>query len=359
MKSNSDANAPFPAPTPPLLPAAVPADLTAALEDLFVRGTPPNTLRAYARDLAYISAWKQAAFAAPLAWPEPENIALRFVLDHARDLTTVPTDDPARKVAETLNAAGLRRGLKAPAPATLDRRIASWRAFHRMRNLANPFEAPLVRAARQKARRAVRHRPAKKSENPVTRVVLEDLLATCEQSFRGVRDRALLTLAWASGGRRRSELSELMREDIDLSEMNDRGLIWLRLVETKTTAVAETPKLVLKGRAAKALAIWVREAGIDDGPLFRAISKSDRVLPRRLSPDGVRHVVKSRLIAAGYPPEFASPHGLRAGFLTQAALDGAPIQAAMRLSLHRSVKQAMAYYDDVDIAENPATDLLG
>jgi hypothetical protein len=31
----------------------------------------------------------------------------------------------------------------------------------------------------------------------------------------------------------------------------------------------------------------------------------------------------------------------------------------MRLSLHRSAAQAQKYYDDVDIAENPAADLLG
>ena len=46
---------------PPALPAPVPADLALGLEDLFVRGTPANTLRAYERDLAYIAAWKQAA----------------------------------------------------------------------------------------------------------------------------------------------------------------------------------------------------------------------------------------------------------------------------------------------------------
>ena len=66
-----------------------------------------------------------------------------------------------------------------------------------------------------------------------------------------------------------------------------------------------------------------------------------------------------RLALAGLPPELASAHGLRSGFLTQAALDGAPLQAAMRLSLHRSPTQAQRYYDDVEIAGNPAADLLG
>lgn len=337
---------------------ALPADLADALDDLFVRGTPANTLRAYERDLAYVTAWKEAAFGAPLTWPESEATALRFVLDHAQDLREAAPDEPARAAADALIAQSLRRGLNAPAPATLDRRIASWRMFHRMRNLDNPFDGPLVRAARQKARRAVRHRPGRKSAHPVTRPVLEDMIATCGYDLRGLRDRALLMLAWASGGRRRSEVSALMRADLDLAEFKESGLIWLSLIETKTTATGEAPRLILKGRAAKALALWIAEGGIDDGPLFRAISKSGRVLPRRLSPDGVRHVLRFRLEAAGYPPGFASPHGLRAGFLTQAALDGAPIQAAMRLSLHRSIKQAMAYYDDVEITDNPATDLL-
>ena len=34
----------------------------AALSDLYRRGTPQNTLRAWERDLAYIAAWKAARF---------------------------------------------------------------------------------------------------------------------------------------------------------------------------------------------------------------------------------------------------------------------------------------------------------
>lgn len=130
------------------------------------------------------------------------------------------------------------------------------------------------------------------------------------------------------------------------------------MVESKTTSKGDTPALVLKGRAAKALKLWIDLSEITDGHLFRPVSKADRALSRKLSPDGVYQILKIRLERAGYPEGFASPHGLRSGFLTQAALDGAPIQAAMRLSLHRSMAQAQRYYDDVDIAENPATDLL-
>ena len=329
----------------------------AALTELYRRGTPSNTLRAWERDLAYISAWKMAAFGKSLSWPEDEKVALRFILDHAQDLSA--QTGPARDVAEELIALGLRRRLSAPAPATLDRRIASWQAFHRMRNLSSPFSAPLVQQTRQKSRRANARTNAPKSARPITRESLEALLATCDDTHRGLRDRALLMLAFASGGRRRSELTALNAEDIDQSEFAAKGLLWVRLLSTKTTTQDQAPKLPLKGRAAHALVHWLQVTRLKTGPLFRPVSTADRLLPRRLAPDALRVILRHRLVLAGLPADFATPHGLRSGFLTQAALDGAPLAAAMKLSLHRSAVQAQKYFADVEISENPATDLLG
>lgn len=313
-----------------------PAD-QAALAALYRRGTPENTLRAWERDLAYISAWMQAAFGRPPDWPATEAVALRFILDHATDLTDSP--GPAQDVARVLIAQGLRRSLACPAPATLDRRIASWRAFHRMKNLEQPFAAPLIAQARSRARSACARPQPPKSRHPIT--------------------RPALMLGWASGGRRRSEIVALNRDDLDLRELDSAGLIRIRLLATKTTGPGAAARVVVKGRPARAVLAWLGAARIEDGPVFRPVSQADRILARRLSADGLAGIVRHRLQLAGYPPGFASAHGLRAGFLTQAALDGAPLQAAMRLSLHRSAQQAQRYYADVDLAENPAADLLG
>jgi integrase len=294
-----------------------------------------------------------------LAWPESEAVALRFVIDHARDLEESPEEDAARAVALQLVGAGLRRSVAAPAPATLDRRIATWRALHRMRNLASPFEAPLIRQARSRARKAAGRRPAPKSARPITRDVLETMLAATGPGIAGLRDRAILSLGFASGGRRRSEIAGLWRADVETGEFDREGRVWVRLQGTKTTAPDRTPRLILKGRAARAVVAWIDAGQIADGPLFRPLGRTGAVLSRGLSPAGVGQIVKRCLAAAGLGADFASAHGLRSGFLTQAALDGVPIQAAMRLSLHRSALQAQRYYDDVEIALNPATELLG
>lgn len=261
----------------------------AALTELYRRGTPANTLRAWERDLAYISAWKMASFGQPLTWPEAEKVALRFILDHAQDLSEKP--GLAQDVAMELIATGLRVALDCPAPATLDRRVASWQAFHRMRNLVSPFASPLVQQARQKARRANARPRVPKSPKPVTRDILEVLLATCDATHRGIRDRAMLMLTFASGGRRRSEVAALNVEDIGLDDFAAKGLVWIRLLETKTTRKDQAPKLPMKGRAARALIHWLEVTRITQGPLFRPVSKSDRPLPRRLAPDALRTIL--------------------------------------------------------------------
>ena len=123
-------------PPAPYLPAPYPALSAAdqdALSDLYIRGTPANTLRAYERDLLYITAWKSARFVEALDWPESEATALAFILDHARDLNDAPKDDIARETAEALIAQGLRKSLACPAPSTLDRRIEPPRVYRRVK----------------------------------------------------------------------------------------------------------------------------------------------------------------------------------------------------------------------------------
>ena len=340
------------------LPGPAATDDAARLAQLFARGTPENTQIAYERDMAYAAAWKQLAFGAALEWPERREVAARFILDHSEPLGDRPRDDPHRRAMETLVRRGLRRSLAPPAPSTLRRWISTWRTMHRLRGLASPFEDPLIRTELAKSGKANARAPRRKSANPVTIEVLEEVLAALPADLPGLRDRALFLFAWASGGRRPSEVAGLHLNMLDFARFRPEGIVDTRLAGTKTTEAGETPRLLIRGAAASAMRDWLDAARIRDGWVFRRIDRAGRLAEAPLTPAGVNHILKTRLEAAGYDRAYASAHGFRSGFLTSCAKFGVPLAEAMRLTLHRSVRQAVAYYQEHEVDGNSATRLL-
>jgi integrase len=335
------------------------------IERLARETIPENTRRALESDMRYLAAWKRAAMGADLAFPESEDVVARFILDHSADLESLDEMDAPRLTAQVLVDLGLRRALAMPRPATLERRLATWRRLHGARNLDGPFGSAALRSLLARARakgRAVHGRPTKKSANPVDRDLLDRLVAARAPGLHGLRDAAMIETAWATGGRRRSELSALRVEDLDLRRFGTDGVIGVQMRETKTHKDAAPPPLLLTGRAARALALWLRAAGISGGPVFRALTRPDRqgqarVLDRGLTPVAIRAAFARLVESAGLPKGFASPHGLRSGFVTEAARAGLPVEAVMRLTLHRSREQVAAYYHELDLTKNPATRL--
>ncbi len=67
-------------------------------------------------------------------------------------------------------------------------------------------------------------------------------------------------------------------------------------------------------------------------------------------------IVKKRCALAGLDPQDFSAHGLRSGFLTEAANRDIPIQDAMLQSRHRSLAQASSYYSDAGAADGGRPD---
>lgn len=335
------------------------------IERLARETIPENTRRALESDLRYLAAWRRVATGEELAFPESEDVVARFILDHSADLEALAPDDPPRLTADVLIDLGLRRSRAMPRPSTLERRLASWRRLHGARNLAGPFGSPALRSLLARARaasRAVHGHAAKKSANPVDRDILDRLVAARAPGLHGLRDAALIETAWATGGRRRSELASLRVEDLDRSAFAADGTITIRLRETKTHKETAPPPLLLTGRAAKALELWLRASGVKDGPVFRALTRPDRrgvakVLERGLTPTAIRAAFARMVQAAGLPEGYASPHGLRSGFITEAARAGLAVEAVMRVTLHRSRDQVAAYYHELDLAKNPATRL--
>lgn len=334
----------------------------ATLKHLAKEGMGENSLRALASDLAYLEAWALAATASPLPWPAPEALALKFVAHHLWD--------PARREADAshgmppeidafLRAEGLLRAKGPHAPATLRRRLSSWATLHHWKGAKGPFASPALRAALRLATRAAARPRTRKSKKAVTGDVLAKLLSTCERDrLVDARDAALLLVAFASGGRRRSEVAKLRVEQLveETPVPSDPGdpasaalpCLAIALGRTKTSQADEDRRVLLVGRPVEALKAWLRRADIVKGPAFRAIDRWGGLEAKALTPQAVNLILKRRIARAGLDPKDFSAHGLRAGYLTEAARRGVALPEAMQQSQHRSVQQAASYYNDAE-----------
>lgn len=319
----------------------------------------PHTTRSYASALRYWAAWFQGRFGQPIALPVPEPAVVQFVVNHLarRGKAGLVWELPPALDAQ-LVAAGLKQKTGAFKLSTVVHRVAVLSAAHQVRKAANPCQAPAVRQLLQRGRRASvkrGERPHKKSA--ITRAELEALLATCDDSLEGRRDAALLLFGFASGGRRRSEIAAA--DWRDLRRVGPAAFIY-RLEHSKTQqsgpSASATPDKPVLGRAGAAMEAWLSAAGITEGALFRRLW-GERVGPA-LSPKSVAAIVQRRAVQAGLEGDFGG-HSLRSGFITEGARRGIALPALMALSEHRSVAQAIGYFQAGDVAHNPAASLMG
>ncbi|GAC1045923.1 site-specific integrase [Rhizobium sp. No.120] len=334
----------------------------ATLKHLAKEGMGANTLRALSSDLGYLEAWCELATGAPLPWPAPESLLLKFVAHHLWD-PAERAEDPGHGMPNDveigLRSKGLLRVDGPHAPDTVRRRLTSRSILTRWRGLTGSFTAPSLKTALRLAVRATPRQRRRKSRRAVTGDVLAKLLATCAgDRLTDVRDRALLLTAFASGGRRRSEVADLRVEDLVDEEpvhADPRNpvspllpCLTITLGRTKTTTADDRTHVVLIGRPVEALKQWIEQARIDTGPVFRRIDQWGNIDRRALTPQSVNLILKTRCKQAGLDPEAFSAHGLRSGYLTEAANRGIPLQEAMQQSLHKSVAQAASYYNNAE-----------
>ncbi len=334
----------------------------ATLKHLAKQGLGANTMRALASDLAYLEAWALTATGRPLPWPAPEALLIKFVAHHLWDRHQQELD-PAhgmpKEVAWGLKQDGLLRTAGPHAPATVRRRLSCWSTLTQWRGLTGAFDAPGLRSAVKLAVRASGRPRGRKSRKAVTADVLSAILkVTDSDRLVDVRDRALLLLAFASGGRRRSEVAALRVEDLveeepvrsDLSDPASLLLscLTIRLGRTKTAAADEDERVILIGKPVIALKSWLERANITSGPLFRGIDRWGHVDLKGLDPQSVNLILKTRIKAAGLDPSAYSAHGLRSGYLTEAANRGISLPEAMQQSRHKSTAQAASYYNDAE-----------
>jgi|SRR5436190_8272566 len=336
-------------------PSALDATGAAAAAEFVADGTPPNTARSYASALRYIAAWYALRYGRTFG-EAPVTVAgaSQFVLDHLERKTKngLCQELPVEIDEHLVGLAAKSR----PGPlkyATVAHRLAVLAKWHRLRDWDSPtddhrFKTLLARARKAQVRRGVTVR----KKTALVAESLQALLATCTDGLRGVRDRALLLMAWSGGGRRRSELVALQVGDLRVVD----DCTWTyTLGATKTDTSGVRREKPLRNEAVTAIRTWLEQARIDAGPLFRRVRRGDRVGPS-LTPDQVARIVQRRAKLAGLAGDWAA-HSLRSGFVTEAGRQGVPLGEVMAMTEHRSIGTLLGYFQAGALLTSRATAL--
>lgn len=192
-------------------------------------------------------------------------------------------------------------------------------------------------------------RRQKKPVRPAAALTSEELrqmLAAFGDELADARDRALLLTGFA-GALRRSELVALDRDDIRF--ISD-GMV-LRIRSSKADQEGEGADVgIIRGSGSetcpvRAMETWLRRAAISYGAVFRRIRSGGR-LDDRLTGDGVWKILRRRAAAVELKVddgERLSPHGLRAGCITEAYLNGALDEQAGHHARQKSLNTTRGY----------------
>ncbi|HEY5101837.1 MAG TPA: site-specific integrase [Steroidobacteraceae bacterium] len=332
-----------------------------AVRALFEEGESANTSRSYASALKYWAAWYRLRYRLTLSLPVPVPAVIQSIVDHVERTTsqgTLKNQLPAA-LDRALVEGGFKGDVGALALNTVMHRLSVLSKVHQIKDLSNPARDPAVQELLRRVRRAYATRgvgPARKTA--LTQDPLAAMLATCTDGLMGVRDRALLLFCWASGGRRRSEVSAAVMEN--LLKVNNRLYLY-HLGHSKTDQLgaennsnAEKP---MADMAADSLTTWLDASKILTGPIFRRI-RAAATVAEPLSAEAVALIVKRRAQLAGLEGDFGA-HSLRSGFVTEAGRQNIPLGDTMAMTGHRSVQTMIRYFQTGAIGQTRAARLLG
>lgn len=224
--------------------------------------------------------------------------------------------------------------------STIQRRKAAIRAVHKAAGFEPPTNAEGVAATMRGIRRALRSKPTRKA--PATAELLSKVLEHLPKILAGLRDRAILLVAFA-GALRRSELVALHVHHI---ERRPRGIV-LHIDGSKTDQEGKGEQLpVPNGQTLKpvaALDAWLEAAAITEGPIFRSVDRHGRVGAGALDEGSIARIVKRAIAAAGLQAEIFSGHSMRAGFVTSALDRGEDPLLIMKQTRHVKVDTLKIY----------------
>jgi integrase len=230
-------------------------------------------------------------------------------------------------------------------PSTVQIHLSAIDYHHYLAHHAKFAKSPEISELMKGIRRRHKQKPVKKSA-----LALDDLRhisSNLPDTLVGKRDRAILLVGW-TGAFRRSELAKLTLQDLHWTK---EGLsIMLPYSKTDQEGKGLTKYIVSAPDEAidpvRALKRWLEASGIKGGPIFRSVWQNGKLGKKAINDKFIAGVVKQAVESIGLDPRTYAGHSLRSGFITEAAMLGAPSRSIMAQTGHKSEAVMRGYIQD-------------
>jgi site-specific recombinase XerD len=232
--------------------------------------------------------------------------------------------------------------------------------YHKTAGYLSPLAHPRIDTLLEGIRRESQTK--NQAADPLTYDMLITIIdAIKHNDLPSLRDKALLLIGFA-GGFRASELLALTLNDIQFKA--HQGIV-VTLQKSKTDQHGKGHLVAIPYHQAnpkycpiQSLTQWINAINLQAGCLFRSFFKGGCTLRKSsLSYHGFYRMFKARCLDAKLNIDKLSPHSLRSGFNTSAAIAGADL-IKMREITNQSLNTQQRYIKKVNLFNNNANEKI-
>ena len=230
--------------------------------------------------------------------------------------------------------------------ASIRRAIAGIASVHKLNRFTDPTKDPDVMLEMRRMHRKLGR--ASHQAQGVTAEILEKMLNATGSNLKGIRDRALLLVAYNTLCRR-SELVALRVEDVKTRVINGEENTTILLRKSKTDQDAIGRWLHLSKRTQLALNEWLKQLNAEMGPVFRGISSSQHIM-QTLGAGQINRIYKKIARVSEIDSVLAgkiSGHSMRVGHAQDLVSSGASLPIIMSMGRWSKSDTVMRYVEQV------------
>jgi integrase len=233
-------------------------------------------------------------------------------------------------------------------PATIKRYVATISRVHIAAGLLSPCSSEAVRLGLKKMGRDTSAR--QDQAHPLGWKEIKEFIETAGEGLRADRERAMLCVAYETLARR-GELVALEVRDIDFHP-DGTGQALIR--RGKTDAEGQGRLAYLSRETVRRVKIWLEQACIDEGAVFRRLIGQDGV-GGTLNPGSIAPIFKRVARWIGMPERFArqvSGHSTRIGATQDLAALDIDLAAITQAGGWKSTRMPLQYAEKINAARS-------